>query len=87
LGALCTNVYHVQAGVTTSVVPESTVRASGRFQILGIMLGVANIPNRWLNMLEPRVTIRIMSRDFYAVGQSDTLSISVVDINHGHPPN
>jgi ADP-ribosylglycohydrolase len=61
---------------------DSTGSITG--QILGALYGLASIPNKWLDQLELRDTIDVISRDLYSIR---TESEPIASLFHRYPPH
>jgi len=64
---------------------DSTGSITG--QILGALYGLASIPNKWLDQLELRDTIDVISRDLYSIRIESALTTPVASLFHRYPPN
>ena len=64
---------------------DSTGSITG--QILGALYGLASIPNNWLDRLELRDTIDVISRDLYSIQIESVPSTPVASLFHRYPPN
>ena len=64
---------------------DSTGSITG--QILGALYGLASIPNNWLDRLELRDTIDVISRDLYSIQIELVPSTPVASLFHRYPPN
>jgi ADP-ribosylglycohydrolase len=64
---------------------DSTGSITG--QILGALYGFASIPNNWLDQLELRDTIDVISRDLYSISFASVTSRPDASLFHRYPPN
>ncbi len=78
-----------ESGVTLAVNHGGDSDSTGSIagQILGSILGVASIPNRWLNRLELRDTIDVISRDLHSISHGSRFELSHTALRHRYPPN
>ena len=79
----------VQARLNEERATEATVEARAQAmakKILGSILGVASIPNRWLNRLELRDTIDVISRDLHSISKGSRFELSHIALRHRYPP-
>jgi hypothetical protein len=72
---------------TPAPTPDTEARAQAMAKkILGSILGVASIPNRWLNRLELRDTIDVISRDLHSISKGSRFELSHTALRHRYPP-
>lgn len=90
IGLYCSLVANsFESGVTLAVNHSGDSDSTGSItgQILGAMVGVASIPDKWLGKLELQDTIDVISRDLHSISPGNSYPLSATALQHRYPPN